>query len=129
MEIHNSIEKEIVLQGDVNNLIQAVNNLISNAIHAQKQNGGGLIDVDIFKDNEYLQIAIKDRGKGVSPHVRAKLFKSMVTSKGTKGTGLGLYISNIVIKGKFEGHLWMKDREGGGTVFGIAIPLRMINMR
>ena len=129
MEIHNAMEKEIVLQGDVNNLIQAVNNLISNAIHAQKQNGGGLIDIDIYKDKEYLQIAIKDRGKGVSPHVRVKLFKSMVTSKGTKGTGLGLYISNIVIKGKFEGHLWMKDREGGGTVFGIAIPLRLVDMR
>ena len=129
MQVHNKIEKEVALQGDVNNLIQAVNNLISNAIYAQKQNGGGTIDVDIYHDEEYLQIAVKDRGKGVSPHVRTKLFKSMVTSKGTLGTGLGLYISNIVIKGKFEGHLWMEDRDGGGSIFGIAIPLRLVNMR
>ena len=53
----------------------------------------------------------------------------MVTSKGTQGTGLGLYISSIVIKGKFEGRLWMEDREGGGSIFGIAIPLRLVNMR
>ena len=129
MNVCNELESEVILQGDVNNLIQAVNNLISNAIYAQKQNGGGAIDVEIYKDEEYLQIAIKDRGKGVSPHVRSKLFKSMVTSKGTHGTGLGLYISNIVIKGKFEGHLWMEDREGGGSIFGIAIPLRLVNMR
>jgi len=129
LDVHNEIEQEIALQGDINNLIQVVNNLISNAIHAQKLNGAGAIEVDIYKDEEYLQIAIKDRGKGVSPHVRVKLFKSMVTSKGAKGTGLGLYISNIVIKGKFEGHLWMKDREGGGSIFGIAIPLRLVNMR
>ena len=129
LDVHNEIEQEIALQGDINNLIQVVNNLISNAIHAQKLNGAGAIEVDIYKDEEYLQIAIKDRGKGVSPHVRVKLFKSMVTSKGAKGTGLGLYISNIVIKGKFEGHLWMKEREGGGSIFGIAIPLRLVNMR
>lgn len=129
MNVCNELESEVILQGDVNNLIQAVNNLISNAIYAQKQNGGGTIDVEIYKDEEYLQIATKDRGKGVSPHVRSKLFKSMVTSKGTHGTGLGLYISNIVIKGKFEGHLWMEDREGGGSIFGIAIPLRLVNMR
>ena len=129
LKIQNELGREVTLQGDVNNLIQAVNNLVSNAIYAQKQNGGGAIDVSIYKDEEYLQIAIKDRGKGVSPHVRAKLFKSMVTSKGTLGTGLGLYISSIVIKGKFEGHLWMEDREGGGSIFGIAIPLRLVNMR
>ena len=129
MEVHNLIGKEISLQGDVNNLIQAVNNLISNAIHAQKQIGGGIIDIDIYHDEEYLKIAVKDRGKGVSPYVREKLFKSMVTSKGTMGTGLGLYISNIVIKGKFEGHLWMEDREGGGSIFGIAIPHKLVNIR
>ena len=129
MEVHNELKSEVSLQGDINNLIQVVNNLVSNAIHAQKQNGGGVIDIDIYKEEEHLQIAIKDRGKGVSPYVKEKLFKSMVTSKGTKGTGLGLYISNIVLKGKFEGHLWMKDREGGGSIFGIAIPLRLVNLR
>ena len=53
----------------------------------------------------------------------------MVTSKGTKGTGLGLYISSIVIKGKFGGHLWHEDREGGGSVFGIAIPLDRVQIK
>ena len=121
--------KTISLQGDINNLIQVVDNLLSNAIFVQKEAGGGVIDIDIYTDNENLQIAIKDRGKGVSPNVKEKLFKNMVTSKGTMGTGLGLYISNIVIKGKFRGHLWLKDREGGGSIFGIAIPLELVEIR
>lgn len=120
--------KTISLQGDINNLIQVVNNLLSNAIDAQKQVGGGEIEVEIYKDDEHLNIAVKDRGKGVSPNVKEKLFRTMVTSKGTMGTGLGLYISNIVIKGKFSGSLWVQDREGGGSVFGIAIPLELVQI-
>ena len=53
----------------------------------------------------------------------------MVTSKGTMGTGLGLYISNAVIRGKFRGTMWVKDREGGGSVFGISIPLELVHIK
>ncbi len=129
MRINKHIDKEISLQGDVNNLIQVLNNLLSNAIYVQKMEGGGIIDVDIYKDDENLHIAVKDRGRGVSDNVRDKLFKTMVTNKGTMGTGLGLYISSVVIKGKFEGHMWLEDREGGGSIFGIAIPLKLVAFR
>ena len=121
--------KVISLQGDINNLIQVVDNLLSNAIYAQKQVGGGEIEIQIGHDAEHLNIAIKDRGCGISPNVREKLFKSMVTSKGTMGTGLGLYISNVVVKGKFGGHMWIQDREGGGSIFGISIPLEKVQIR
>ncbi len=47
----------------------------------------------------------------------------MTTSKGAHGTGLGLYISNAIIRGKFGGSLWFDDNPGGGAVFGIEIPL------
>lgn len=120
----------VFLQGDINNLIQVVNNLLSNAIYAQHQHaGGGEIEIHIYPDAENLNIAIKDRGAGVSPQVREKLFKAMVTNKGTMGTGLGLYISSIAIKSKFNGTLWMEDREGGGSIFGISIPLNKVIIR
>lgn len=122
--------QSIFLQGDINNLIQVVNNLLSNAIYAQHQYaGGGEIEIHIYLDNENLNIAIKDRGPGVSPQVKDKLFKAMVTNKGAMGTGLGLYISNVVIKGKFNGSMWMQDREGGGSIFGISIPLEKVRIR
>ena len=120
----------IFLRGDINNLIQVVNNLLSNAIYAQHQHsGGGEIEIHIYSDHEHLNIAIKDRGAGVSSQVKEKLFKAMVTNKGSMGTGLGLYISNVVIKGKFNGNLWMEDREGGGSIFGISIPLDKVYIR
>ena len=120
----------IFLRGDINNLIQVVNNLLSNAIYAQHEHaGGGEIEIHIYPDKENLNIAIKDRGAGISPQVKDKLFKAMVTSKGTMGTGLGLYISNIVIKSKFNGAMWMQNREGGGSIFGISIPLDNVRIR
>ena len=45
------------------------------------------------------------------------------------GTGLGLYISNVVIKSKFKGSMWMRDREGGGSIFGISIPRENVYIR
>ncbi|NLF35389.1 MAG: PAS domain S-box protein [Clostridiales bacterium] len=113
----------VVLQGDINNLIQVLNNLLSNAIFAQKEVGGGQITLSIKKDAEYLHVLVKDTGPGVTPRIRNRLFKEMVTSKGTLGSGLGLYISNAVIRGKFGGSMWAEDNPGGGAIFGFSIPL------
>ena len=120
------IQENIILHGDVNNLIQVLNNLISNAIYAQKQKNGGLITLGVKKDEHNLKIYVADTGPGVDPRVRAKLFREMTTSKGTQGTGLGLYISNAVVKGKFGGSMWLEDNPGGGAVFGMSIPLENV---
>ena len=56
------------------------------------------------------------------------LFKEMITSKGTMGTGLGLYISNTVVRGKFGGSMWVEDNPGGGAIFGMSIPLCAVSV-
>ena len=119
--------EEISLRGDINNLVQVIGNLINNAIFAQKS--GGTIDICVEHDAENLSIIVKDRGEGISDKVMSKLFKSMVTSKGTLGTGLGLYISNAVIRTKFNGRMWCENREGGGSIFGISIPLDIVHIK
>ena len=115
--------KDCVIQGDINNLVQVMNNLISNAIFAEKQNGGGIVTVTAEKRGSQLILAVKDTGPGVDPRVKAKLFKEMVTNKGNMGTGLGLYISDAVVRGKFGGEVWLQDNPGGGAIFGITLPL------
>ena len=121
--------EEISLQGDINNLVQVVGNLINNAIYAQKDLPGNEIEIEITHDTDILHIIVKDRGTGISDHVMEKLFKTMVTSKGAMGTGLGLYISNAVIRSKFNGSMWGKNREGGGCMMGISIPLELVHIR
>lgn len=116
-------QKKIELHGDINNLIQVLNNLISNAIYAQK---GGDIVVGARQEQDFLHIYVKDTGAGIKPEIRQRLFKEMVTSKGTQGTGLGLYISNAVVRGKFGGEMWVKDNPSGGAIVGISIPMQMV---
>ena len=120
------IKDDIILHGDVNNLIQVLNNLISNAIYAQRQKGGGDIVLGVTKDAENLRIFVRDTGPGVEPRVRDRMFREMITSKGTQGTGLGLYISNAVVRGKFGGSMWVEDNPGGGAVVGFSIPFENV---
>lgn len=128
LKVDYDVNEVISLRGDINNLVQVIGNLINNAIFAQKHVGGD-IELKVFHDAQYLFILINDRGTGIPDNVLHKLFKSMVTSKGTMGTGLGLYISNAVIRGKFNGEMWGENREGGGSTFGIKIPLEIVHIR
>lgn len=115
--------QNMTLHGDINNLVQVLGNLVSNAIYAQKQVGGGCITVGVDQEDNNVKIYVKDTGPGIPDSVRNRLFREMTTSKGAQGTGLGLYISNTVIHGKFNGTMWCEDNPGGGAIFGMTIPL------
>ena len=128
LEVQCDPEKSVSLQGDINNLVQVMNNLLSNAVYAQKEVGGGVITIAVDWDAEELRLSVTDTGQGVSQQIKEKLFKAMVTNKGAMGTGLGLYISNAVVRGKFGGNLWMKDNPGGGAIFGVSIPMERVTI-
>jgi two-component system sensor histidine kinase HupT/HoxJ len=119
----NTTRKDITLHGDINNLVQVLGNLVSNAIYAQKAVGGPIL-IGMSEEDEQLKIYVKDHGTGIPEKVRSQLFRSMITSKGTQGTGLGLYISNAVVRGKFNGYMWAEDNPDGGAIIGMTIPLR-----
>jgi signal transduction histidine kinase len=119
---------QYTLMGDINNLIQVLNNLISNAIDATSMTGGGKIEIGIDENQEYLDIYVKDTGPGINPNVKRKLFNEMTTTKGVKGTGIGLFISNAVVRGKFGGNMWAKDNPEGGAIFGLSIPIELVKI-
>ncbi len=122
LEVVNETGEELRVHGDVNSLVQVVNNLVSNAAFAMQDKGGGTIIVRFFIVEGNLRLTVEDRGSGIAPDVRNRLFRQMITNKGTQGTGLGVYISNTVIKAKFGGRMWAEDNPGGGAVFGLEIP-------
>lgn len=117
-------ERGTLIRGDINGLIQVLDNFISNATYAQY--GKGKIVLGVTREQEYLKIYVKDNGPGVSSQVKGRLFREMVTSKGMRGTGLGLYISQAIVHGNFGGNLWYEDNPEGGAIFGMSIPLERI---
>lgn len=98
LNISYDLTKEIKLQGNINSLIQILNNLISNAIQAYEGAPNKTIDMNISNTEKYLKITITDYGVGISPNVKDKLFKEIVSNKGSNGTGLRTF--HIIFKFK-----------------------------
>ena len=127
--IDSSVDTGIELRGEVNSLVQVINNLIMNAIDAYK-GGEGVIHLKINKkddgksggNKEYIEFAVKDYGSGIPEEVQQKLLKEMVTTKGKDGTGLGLFMSYSTIRGRFGGDMRFESEEGKGTTFYVTVP-------
>lgn len=111
------------LHGDINSLVQVVNNLITNAIQAYNGKKNQPIDLSVRKENNNIIISVSDNGCGMPKDVQDKLFKSMITTKGKNGTGLGMFMSYSTIKGHFNGDITFTSKVNVGTTFNITIPL------
>jgi anti-sigma regulatory factor (Ser/Thr protein kinase) len=122
------ISKRQSLNGDINNLVQVMNNLILNAIGSYA-GMGGKIEIVIRSQKPYIEFRVRDRGMGIPKQVSKKIFKEMVTTKGKNGFGLGLYISYLIIKTQFKGDIYFKNNMGKGTTFYILIPVKNIPER
>lgn len=115
--------KSTKIHGDINSLVQVINNMISNAIQAYDGKPEQNIDLILEKQQNNLVISIKDYGSGLPQKVQDKLFKEMITTKGKNGTGLGLYMSYSTIKAHFNGDITFETEENKGTTFNIILPL------
>lgn len=116
------VSGETVVKGNINSLVQVVNNIISNAIQAYNGQPSEKIVLNIYKENNLLIIKIQDFAGGIPDSVKSKLFKEMATTKGKNGTGLGLFMSYSNIKAHFNGNIRFETRKGKGTSFFIEIP-------
>lgn len=115
--------KNTTIHGDVNSLVQVINNMISNSIQAYNGKPEQYIDLTLEKQKNNLIISVKDYGSGLPQKVKEKLFKEMITTKGKNGTGLGLYMSYSTIKAHFNGDITFESEENEGTTFNIILPL------
>ena len=115
---------KIIIRGDVNSLVQVINNMISNAIQAYNGKTGEEILLTFQEvGNNHLIISVEDHASGLPEKVKEKLFKEMITTKGKNGTGLGLYMSYSTIKAHFNGDITFESETGKGTKFNIILPL------
>ena len=117
------VPEHTILHGDINSLVQVINNMISNSIQAYNGKPEQNIDLIVEKDENNIFISVKDYGSGLPKKVKDKLFKEMITTKGKNGTGLGLYMSYSTIKAHFGGDITFESEPGKGTTFTIILPL------
>jgi signal transduction histidine kinase len=105
---------------DENKIQEVVLNLLINSIAAIEQEGEISIDLS-QKSDRWLEIAIRDNGKGVKAEHLAQVFNPFFTTR-RRGTGLGLSICKKIIEAH-KGSIDVKSEEGKGTVFTIRLLL------
>ena len=111
------------VQGDAIKLEQVVVNLLSNAIDALR----GVtpprhLSVDTWVRDGQVSVAVGDNGRGVAPDIAPRLFRPFATTKGRRGTGLGLYISRQIAR-EAGGDLTLTSPPGFGARFVLSLPL------
>ncbi len=114
-------------------LQSALVNFLENAVDAcssDKTSDQHHISFDIFlKDTDHVCFRIKDNGIGMDQETREKMFTLFFSSKGSKGTGLGLFIANHVIR-QHGGTIVVTSEVKSGSEFEICIPChRTLNTR
>jgi signal transduction histidine kinase len=103
----------------------AIKNLLENAI--KYSNNGGRIEISLVVNLKDVVVSIKDVGIGIPKEQQNRMFEkffrgSNAAEKETNGSGLGLYISNNIIK-KHGGNMWFESEEGKGSTFYFNLPV------
>lgn len=120
------IKEEISIYGERTKLGQVLTNLVVNGIQAYSSNGkkGNVTLFAKMENPDTCLIEIIDEAGGIPEKVQPYIFNNIMTTKGSKGTGLGLYLAATVIKGVYEGSIDFKTEIGKGTKFIIKIPMK-----
>jgi signal transduction histidine kinase len=114
------------MEGEPRSLYRALLNLVKNAFEAadeKKQNR--FVRVRARPVNQdYYQILIEDNGVGMNDEVKARIFQAFFSTKGQKGTGLGLMIIDRTIKAH-HGTVEVQSQLGEGTTFALTLPTKI----
>lgn len=122
----NSSSNSIVYApADSASIVEVLNNLIGNAI---KYTGkGGRIRVNLIVNGGTVRVEVKDNGPGVPDDLRDRLFTKFYRAErsliaGTRGTGLGLFISKTIIELQ-DGTIGIEPDRGDGSTFYFTLPI------
>lgn len=126
---YNCAEEAVVYAGEMR---QVLSNLVTNAIEASSMNGRLRLRVRCSRSwsdpgVRGIRIAVGDNGSGIDPAVQRRLGEPFFTTKGQRGTGLGLWVTRSIVQ-RWGGEIQLRssvDPQRHGTVFSIFLPTNM----
>lgn len=122
-EINLNFTDNIYINSDVLMMQILVNNLIENAIKYSAEYS--IINIDLIKDANKIKLLVKDYGIGISDKEKINIFEKFYRSgneftRTTKGTGLGLYLCNKIVK-KQNGKIVVLNNHPTGSIFTVTL--------
>ncbi len=126
VKVHlDSDPEKVVLQADSEDMDIIFNNLISNAVKYNRDNGE--VFIQLKSDEHHVKIRVEDTGIGMTEDECAKLFQEFVRIKNSKtknitGSGLGLSILKKIVEEVYHGEISLTSVPDQGTVFTVILP-------
>jgi two-component system phosphate regulon sensor histidine kinase PhoR len=115
------------VRGDSAQLVQVLDNLVSNAVRYGCDRPGCVIDVSAWQDGRWIALAVTDHGPGISrehlPRITERFYRvDAARSRESGGTGLGLAIVKHIVE-RHRGSLEIKSTVGIGTSVTVRLPI------
>jgi signal transduction histidine kinase/pSer/pThr/pTyr-binding forkhead associated (FHA) protein len=123
-----SLEESIPLvQADPEGIHRALLNIVTNALDAVEERGNPppqvIIGSRLDPQPGWVRLLVKDNGAGIAPDKLQDIFKPFVSSKGSKGTGLGLPVSRKILR-EHGGDIVVESQIGRGSRFTLRLPVK-----
>lgn len=114
-------------EADAGALSAALVNLLENAVEAcaaERSRPEHSVTFSVGGDANLVEFSVRDDGVGMDRETREKLFTLFFSSKGSAGTGIGLFVANQVVQ-QHGGHIAVASEPGHGTTFTVSLPRRL----
>ena len=118
--LETDLQDALPVLGNESELRDVVTNLIFNAVDAMPN--GGTLTIRTRADEEHVVLEVIDTGTGMTEEVRQRCLEPFFTTKGDRGTGMGLAVVAGAIK-RHDGTMQIKSELGKGTAFIIRLPV------
>ncbi|PLY04468.1 MAG: hypothetical protein C0625_16380 [Arcobacter sp.] len=129
IKIENMISDDVIIYGFESELSQVLLNIITNSKDAflETKIKNPVITIKTKRAQTHIRILISDNAGGINESIINKIFEPYFTTKDSyNGTGLGLYMSKMIIEQNMQGHLSVKNIPNG-VKFSIYIPININN--
>jgi len=114
------------MRGSADQFRQLLSNLVVNAQDAMPEGGDLILRTRHLRAADgihgWITIAVVDCGSGIPKDLRSSMFEPFVSTKGEKGTGLGLWIVKGIVE-NHAGRIQVRSTPGKGTIFKLAFPI------
>lgn len=110
---------------DPKGIYRCLLNLVSNSLDACEERGDGIVCIKSYLagEGDYLKIEVSDNGCGIEEESLKRLFTTFFSTKGSKGTGLGLPVTYKIIR-EHGGSISVQSQVDQGTTFSIQLPAK-----
>ena len=126
VDVHTDLQEVPPVAGSATELREMLTNLIFNAVDAMPR--GGTVAIRTHRDDGYVVLEVSDTGTGMTEEIRRRCLDPFFTTKGERGTGLGLSMAYGILQ-RHQGTIDIETELGKGTTFIIRLPVQTAQPR